>query len=142
MNRIFRKGLSMDALIDRILAETRTIAVVGMSDKPERPSHSVARYLQQRGYRIIPVNPAVREVLGEKAYPSLSDVPVPVDLVDVFRKSADVPPIAEEAIRAGARFFWMQEGVENDEARGRLEQAGIPVVMDRCVKKELEKRRR
>ena len=132
----------MDALIDRILAESRTIAVVGISDKPERPSHSVARYLQLRGYRIIPVNPALEEVLGEKAYPSLADVPGPIDLVDVFRKSADVPPIADEAIRARARFFWMQEGVESEEARARLERAGIAVVMDRCVKKELEKRGR
>ncbi len=132
----------MDALIDKILAETRTVAVVGLSDRPERPSHAVARYLKERGYRIIPVNPAVAEVLGEKAYPSLSEVPGTIDLVDVFRKSADVPPIADEAIRAGARFFWMQEGVENDEARRRLEQAGIPVVMDRCVMKELEKRGR
>lgn len=131
-----------DALIDRILAETRTIAVVGISDKPDRPSHGVARYLKERGYRIVPVNPALEEVLGEKAYPSLSQVPVPVDLVDVFRKSADVPPIADEAIRAGARFFWMQEGVENDEARVRLEKAGIPVVMDRCVMKELARRGR
>ncbi len=132
----------MDALIDRILAGTRTVAVVGISDKPDRPSHVVARYLKERGYTIIPVNPALQEVLGEKAYPSLSEVPGTVDLVDVFRKSADVPPIAEEAIRSGARFFWMQEGVENDEARERLERAGIPVVMDRCVKKELQKRGR
>jgi len=132
----------MDALIDRILAEARTIAVVGISDKPDRPSHAVARYLQERGYRIIPVNPAFKEVLGEKAYPSLSEVPGRVDLVDVFRKSADVLPIAEEAVRSRARFFWMQEGVVNEEARERLEEAGIPVVMDRCVKKELEKRGR
>ncbi len=132
----------MDALIDKILAEARTIAVVGISDKPERPSHAVARYLQERGYRIVPVNPALKEVLGEKVYPSLSDVPVPIDLVDVVRKSADVPPLADEAIRAGARFFWMQEGVESSEARGRLERAGIPVVMDRCVMKELKKRGR
>ncbi len=132
----------MDALIDKILAETRTIAVVGISDKPDRPSHAVARYLKERGYRIVPVNPALKEVLGEKAYPSLAEVPGTIDLVDVFRKSADVPPIADAAIRAGARFFWMQEGIENDEARLRLEQAGIPVVMDRCVMKELEKRGR
>ncbi len=132
----------MDALIDRILAESRTIAVVGVSDKPDRPSHVVARYLKERGYRIVPVNPALKEVLGETAYPSLSQVPVPVDLVDVFRKPADVPPVADEAIRAGARFFWMQEGIENEEARARLERAGIPVVADRCVKKELEKRGR
>ncbi len=135
-------GLVTDTLIDRILAETRTIAVVGLSDKPERPSHAVARYLKARGYRIVPVNPALAEVLGQKAYPSLSKVPMPVDLVDVFRKAGDVPPVADEAIRAGARFFWMQEGIVNEEARARLERAGIPVVMDRCVKKELEKRGR
>lgn len=132
----------MDALIDRILAESRTIAVVGISDKPDRPSHVVARYLKERGYRIVPVNPALKEVLGETAYPSLSQVPVPVDLVDVFRTPAEVPPVADEAIRAGARFFWMQEGIESAEAQARLERAGIPVVADRCVKKELDKRGR
>ncbi|HEY7585625.1 MAG TPA: CoA-binding protein [Candidatus Deferrimicrobiaceae bacterium] len=130
----------MSALIDRILSEAKTVAVVGISDKPERPSNTVARYLQGRGYRIIPVNPLLTEVLGEKAYKSLSDIPAKVDLVDVFRKSEDVPPIAEEAIRIGARFFWMQEGVVSENARDRLERAGIPVVMDLCIKKELAKR--
>jgi len=130
----------MDAVVDRILSEAKTVAVVGISDKPERPSHVVARYLQERGYRVIPVNPLLAEVLGEKAYKSLSDIPGKVDLVDVFRKSEEVPPIAEEAIRIGARFFWMQEGVVNESARERLERAGIPVVMDLCVKKELAKR--
>ena len=139
---LLRQGIPMDALIDRILAEVRTVAVVGISDKPDRPSHAVARYLKERGYRIVPVNPALKEVLGETAYPSLSAVPGTIDLVDVFRKSADVPPVAEEAVRAGARFFWMQEGVVNEEARERLEKAGIPVVMDLCVKKELQKRGR
>ena len=132
----------MDAVIDRILSEAKTVAVVGISDKPERPSHGVARYLQERGYRVIPVNPLLAEVLGEKAYKSLSDIPGKVDVVDVFRKSGEVPPIAEEAIRIGARFFWMQEGVISIAARERLEQAGIPVVMDLCVKKELAKRGR
>jgi predicted CoA-binding protein len=132
----------MDAVIDRILSEAKTIAVVGISDKPERPSHGVARYLQERGYRVIPVNPLLTEVMGEKAYKSLSDIPGKVDLVDVFRKSEEVPPIAEEAIRIGARFFWMQEGVISIAARERLEQAGIPVVMDLCMKKELAKRGR
>lgn len=127
-------------MIDRILSEAKTVAVVGISDKPERPSNTVARYLQGRGYRIIPVNPLLTEVLGEKAYKSLSDIPAKVDLVDVFRKSEDVPPIAEEAIRIGARFFWMQEGVVSENARDRLERAGIPVVMDLCIKKELAKR--
>jgi len=130
----------VSALIDRILSEAKTVAVVGISDKPERPSNTVALYLQGRGYRIIPVNPLLTEVLGEKAYKSLSDIPAKVDLVDVFRKSEDVPPIAEEAIRIGARFFWMQEGVVSENARDRLERAGIPVVMDLCIKKELAKR--
>jgi predicted CoA-binding protein len=132
----------MEAVIDRILSEAKTVAVVGISDKPGRPSHGVARYLQENGYRVIPVNPLLSEVLGEKAYKSLSDIPGQVDLVDVFRKSEEVPPVAEEAIRIGARFFWMQEGVVSIAARERLEQAGIPVVMDRCVKKELAKRGR
>lgn len=132
----------MDEAIDRILSESKTVAVVGISDKPERPSHVVARYLSERGYRIIPVNPQLTEVLGEKAYGSLSDIPGKVDLVDVFRKPEDVPLVAEEAIRIGARFFWMQEGVVNETARDLLAGAGIVVVMDRCVKKELAKRGR
>ena len=132
----------MDQRIDAILAGSKTIAVVGISDKPDRPSHQVAKYLKERGYRVIPVNPLVAEVLGEKAYKSLSEIPERVDLVDVFRKSSDVPPIAEEAVRIRARFFWMQEGVESERAREILDAAGIPCVMDRCVKKELEKRRK
>ena len=131
-----------DQRIDAILDEAKTIAVVGISDKPDRPSNQVAKYLKSRGYRIIPVNPLVTEVLGEKAYKSLSEIPDQVDLVDVFRKSSDVPPIAEEAVRIRARFFWMQEGVESERAREILDAAGIPCVMDRCVKKELEKRRK
>jgi len=132
----------MEDRIGNILAGTRTVAVVGISDKPERPSHVVAKYLQDRGYRVIPVNPMITEVLGEKAYRSLSDIPEKVDLVDVFRKSENVPPIAEEAARAGARFFWMQEGVASDRAGEILDAAGIPWVMDRCIKKELAKRGR
>ncbi len=132
----------LESLIDRILSETRTIAVVGISDKPHRPSHSVARFLKEKGYRVIPVNPMVKEVLGERAYGSVSEIPERVDLVDVFRKSSEVPPIAREAVRSGAKFFWMQEGVENEDARRMLADAGIEVVMDRCVKKEIEKRER
>ena len=132
----------MDDVIDRILDGTKTVAVVGLSDKPDRPSHVVARYLRGKGYRVIPVNPMIREVLGEKSYASLAEIPGGVDLVDVFRKSETVPAIAEEAIRIGAKYFWMQEGVANEEARTRLAAAGIPVVMDRCVKKELAKRGR
>ncbi|GAB4246137.1 MAG: CoA-binding protein [Deltaproteobacteria bacterium] len=130
----------MERTIDAILAGSKTVAVVGISDKPDRPSHQVAKYLQERGFRVIPVNPLLDEVLGETAYKSLAEIPGRVDLVDVFRKSADVPPIAEEAVRIGARFFWMQEGVVSDRAVEVLDAAGIPWVMDRCVKKELAKR--
>ena len=130
----------MERRIETILYGSKTVAVVGISDKPERPSHGVAKYLQERGFRVIPVNPLLTEVLGEKSYKSLSEIPERVDLVDVFRKSADVPPIAEEAVRIGARFFWMQEGVGSDRAREILDAAGIPWIMDRCVKKELAKR--
>ncbi|MGE5247218.1 MAG: CoA-binding protein [Verrucomicrobiota bacterium] len=132
----------MEERIDEILRVAKTVAVVGISDKPDRPSHAVARYLQERGYRIVPVNPMIREVLGEKAYGSLSDIPFRVDVVDVFRKPGDVPPVAEEAVRIGARYFWMQEGVGNDRACAILDAAGVPWVMDRCMKKELAKRGR
>jgi len=132
----------MEDRIGKILDAARTVAVVGISDKPDRPSHGVAKYLQDRGYKVIPVNPMLTEVLGEKAYGSLSEIPGGVDLVDVFRKSEVVPTLAEEAVRSGARFFWMQEGVVSDRAREILDAAGIPWVMDRCVKKELAKRGR
>jgi hypothetical protein len=130
----------MEQRIQAILSGSKTVAVVGLSDNPDRPSHGVAKYLQERGYRVIPVNPLVTEILGEKAYKSLAEIPERVDLVDVFRKSADVPKVAEEAVRIGARFFWMQEGVESTRACEILDAAGIPWVMDRCVKKELGKR--
>jgi uncharacterized protein len=130
----------MEQRIQTILSGSKTVAVVGLSDNPDRPSHGVAKYLQERGYRVIPVNPLVTEVLGEKAYKSLAEIPERVDLVDVFRKSEDVPMVAEEAVRIGARFFWMQEGVESTRACEILDAAGIPWVMDRCVKKELGKR--
>ena len=132
----------MEDRIGKILAGSRTVAVVGISDKPDRPSHVVAKYLQARGFKVIPVNPTIEEVLGEKSYRSLSEIPGKVDLVDVFRKSGDVPKVAEEAVRIGARFFWMQEGVSSEPAREILDAAGIPWVMDRCVKKELAKRGR
>ncbi len=132
----------MEKRIENILSETRTIAVVGLSDKPDRPSNIVAGFLKARGYRIIPVNPSIREALGETSYRSLAEIPDKVDLVDVFRRSEEVPPIAEEAVRIGARFFWMQEGVRSERACEILDAAGIPWVMDRCVKKELAKRGR
>lgn len=118
----------------RLLQETKTIAVVGLSPRPDRPSHEVATYLQRAGYRIIPVNPACEEVLGEKCYPSLREIPVPIDLVDVFRRPEDVMPIVEDAITIGARALWLQLGVIAPQAAARAEEAGLKVVMDRCTK--------
>jgi predicted CoA-binding protein len=120
----------------RVLRESRTIAVVGLSADWYRPSYFAAKYMQEHGYRIIPVNPKSPEILGEKSYPSLSAIPEPVDLVDVFRKPADTPAIAEEAVAIGAKALWLQIGVINDAARQIAENAGLTVVMDRCVKIE------
>ena len=120
--------------VQRILKQTKTIAVVGLSDKPDRDSYQIASYLQQHGYRIIPVNPRVNEVLGEKAYPSLRDVPDPVDVVDIFRRSEDVPPIVEDAIAIGAKVVWMQAGIVNEEAAARAETAGLAVIMNACMR--------
>ncbi|MBN9698089.1 MAG: CoA-binding protein [Zoogloea sp.] len=116
-----------------LLQEVRTIAVVGLSPRPERPSYRVSRAMQGFGYRIVPVRPAVAEVLGEKAYPRLSDIPFPVDLVDVFRAADEVGPIVDECIALGVRRIWLQDGVVNLEAAERARAAGITVVMDRCV---------
>ncbi len=126
----------MEANIERILREAKTIAVVGLSPKPERPSFGVARYLQQQGYRIVPVNPTVDQVLGEKSYPDLKSVPEKIDVVDIFRRSEDVPPVIDEIIQVGAPVVWMQEGVINEAAATRARQAGLEVVMDRCMLKE------
>jgi len=112
------------------------IAVVGLSSKPHRPSFGVARYLQSVGYRIVPVNPNEKEVLGEKSYARLEDIPVHVDIVDVFRRSEFVPPIVESAIAIGASVVWLQEGVVHEEAAARARAAGLEVVMDRCTLKE------
>jgi uncharacterized protein len=116
-----------------LLKEAKTIAVVGLSSNPDRPSYRVSRYLKEHGYKIIPVNPALKEALGEKAYPSLKEIPEKVDIVDVFRRSEDVPLVAEEAIAIKAKVLWMQEGVINDTAAGKAEAAGLKVVMDRCI---------
>ena len=120
-------------LIREILHSARTIAVVGLSGKRYRPSYGVSEYLQKAGYRIIPVNPRETEVLGEKAYPDLDSVPEPIDIVDIFRRSEFVPDIVEAAIRKGAKVIWMQEGVIHEEAARRAEEAGLTVVMDRCI---------
>jgi predicted CoA-binding protein len=112
------------------LTESKTIAVVGLSPRPERPSHYVALYLQEQGYRIIPVNPLLDNVLGEKCYPDLKSIPEPVDMVDVFRRSSLVGPIVDEAIEIGAKFVWMQDDVIDEEAAKRAESAGLGVVMN------------
>ncbi len=106
----------MGADLRRILAESQTIAVVGLSDKPDRPSNEIAAYLKAQGYRIIPVNPTITKALGERAYPSLRDVPEPVDVVQIFRRAADVPPVVADAIAIGAKVVWMQTGIVNEEA--------------------------
>ncbi len=116
--------------IEEALTRSRTIAVVGLSPRPDRPSHYVARYLKEQGYRIIPVNPTIEEVLGEKSYPDLKSVPVPIDMVDIFRRPDQVMPVVEDAIQVGARYIWMQDGVVNEEAAARARAAGLKVVMD------------
>jgi predicted CoA-binding protein len=129
-----------DQEIRQLLSTAKTIAVVGLSDKPWRPSHGVSEYMQKQGYRIIPVNPNLSEALGEKAYASLEEVPDPIDIVNIFRRSEAVEPVVNSAIRIGARAVWMQEGVVHREAAERARRAGIAVIMDRCILKEHRKR--
>ena len=126
-----------DKELTQLLTEAKNIAVVGLSSKPSRASFGVARFLQRQGYRIFPVNPAETEVLGERAYARLADVPDAIDIVDVFRRSEAVPDVLEDALSKKPRCFWMQEGVVHEEAAQRAEAAGIPVVMDRCILKEI-----
>jgi predicted CoA-binding protein len=123
--------------IQKILAESHTVAVVGLSSNPERPSHQVAQYLQDRGYRIVPVNPNVSEVLGEQSYPDLLSIPQPVDVVDIFRRPEAVPVIVEQAIEIGAKAIWMQKGVRNQEAAEQAQTSGLLTVMDRCMMEEI-----
>ena len=122
-----------------ILNSSRVVAVVGLSPKPERPSYRVANYLKEQGYRIIPVNPGAQEILGEACYPDLGSISEPIDVVDIFRSSEEVPAIVEEAIKIGAKVVWMQLGVINEEAASRARDAGLLVVMDRCMLKEHQK---
>ena len=123
-------------VIDGILASSRVIAVVGLSNHDWRPSYQVSAYMQAAGYRIVPVNPNETEVLGERAYAHLEDVPEKIDVVDVFRRSEFVPPVVESAIQIGAKAVWMQEGVIHEDAARRAREAGLRVVMDRCILKE------
>ena len=119
-----------------ILKKYKSIAVVGLSSNPVRSSYGVTEYMQSAGYRIIPVNPAEIEVLGEKAYPDLASIPEPVEIVNIFRRSEFVPEVVDDAIRIGAKAIWMQEGVVHEEAARKAEAAGLAVVMDRCILKE------
>lgn len=122
--------------IAEILKTAKTIAVVGLSPKPERPSHGVTAYMQTQGYKIIPVNPGHAEILGEKAYKSLLDVPGPIDIVDIFREPAAVPEIVDHAIQKKAKVIWMQEGIVHNEAAEKARKAGLKVVMNKCIYKE------
>jgi predicted CoA-binding protein len=125
-----------DDEIRNILETAKTVAVVGISDNPERPSFGVAGFLQKHGYKIVPVNPTLDRVLGERSVGGLRDIQGPVDVVDIFRRPDAVPPIVEDAIAIGAKVVWMQEGVVNEEAAERARTAGLQVVMDHCMKKE------
>ena len=124
---------------EEILNSSRVVAVVGLSPNPNRPSYGIASYLKGNGYKIIPVNPQVEEIVGEVCYPDLSSVPEPVDVVDIFRRSEEVLAIVEEAIKIRAKAVWMQEGVINEQAAARAREAGLLVVMDRCMLKEHQK---
>jgi uncharacterized protein len=133
--------LTTDAEIAALLKGARTIAMVGASDNPDRPSYGVMEFLQGRGYRVLPVNPAItgQHVLGEYVWDELAQIGVPIDIVDIFRRSDAVGPIVDEAIKVGARAIWMQLGVVNPEAAARAEAAGLQVVMDRCPKIEIRR---
>ena len=124
---------------EEILNSRRVVAIVGLSPKPDRPSYRVASYLKEQGYRIIPVNPRAREILGEVCYPDLSSIPEAIDVVDVFRRSKEVLVVVEEAIKIRAKALWMQESVINEEAAARAREAGLLVVMDKCMFKEHHK---
>jgi predicted CoA-binding protein len=130
------------ANIHEILKNSRTIAVVGLSSNPARPSNGVSEYMKRSGYRIIPVNPNEREVLGEKSYARLEDVPERIDIVNVFRRPEHAPEIVESAIRVGAKSVWLQEGVIHEQAANRAREAGLDVVMDKCILKEHRKLQR
>jgi len=130
-----KDGVSAD--IKKVLTTYRTVAIVGASPNPERPSHRVADFLKKEGFLVIPVTPNADKVVGKKAYPDLASIPVPVEVVDIFRRPEDVPTIVEQAIAVGAKAVWMQEGIVNEEAAAKARKAGLTVVMDHCMRKEL-----
>jgi predicted CoA-binding protein len=120
--------------IKAILRNYHVVAVVGLSPKPERPSFQVAQYLKKHGYRIVPVNPGQKEILGEKCYPNLKDIPFPIEVVDIFRNVEAIPGIVDEAIAVGAKVVWMQQGLAEPDSARKAREAGLKVVMDRCMK--------
>jgi len=126
-------------MVEKILREFKTIAVVGLSPRPDRPSHRVASYLKEQGYKVIPIHPQAAEILGERCYPDLRSVPEPVEVVNIFRRPKDVPPVVKEAIEIRAKAIWIQEGIVNEEAAAMAQEAGLLVVMDRCILKELRR---
>ncbi|AGL01860.1 CoA-binding protein [Desulfoscipio gibsoniae] len=129
-------NIATDQQVREILQNSRTIAVVGLSHKTHRDSYQVAQYMQARGYRIIPVNPRIKTVLGETAYPDLLSVPEKVDIVNIFRRSDQVPPIVDEALKINSGAVWMQLGIINDEAAEKCSANGVPVIMNKCIKVE------
>jgi predicted CoA-binding protein len=128
--------MNSDQILKDILSSAKTVASVGLSSNRAKESYGIVQYLKGQGYRIIPVNPTATEILGEKAYPDLESVPEKIDLVQVFRKSEDVPPVVDSAIQAGAKVVWMQEGIVNEEAAAKARAAGLQVVMDACMRAE------
>lgn len=134
-------GINDQKVIETILSESRVVAIVGLSSNPMRPSHDIARYLQKNGYKIIPVNPNETEVLGERAYASLADVPEKIDLVNIFRRSEEAGHHVDEAIRLGIKAVWMQDGVIDEAAAERAFEAGLMVVMDDCILRQHARRR-
>lgn len=126
--------MNSDSELKEILLAAKTIASVGVSSNQEKESYWVVSYLKEMGYRIIPVNPTATEIFGEKVYASLSDIPVPVDVVQVFRKPEDVPPVVDEAIKIGAKIIWMQEGISHEESAQKARDAGLQVVMNACMR--------
>jgi predicted CoA-binding protein len=126
--------MNSDQMMKEILLSAKTIASVGVSSNPQKDSYGVVEYLKGQGYRVIPVNPTVTEIMGEKAYPDLSSVPEKIDVVQIFRKPEDVPPVVDEAIKIGAKTVWMQEGIVNEQAAIKARSAGLKVVMDACMR--------
>jgi hypothetical protein len=128
------RNMDRDSALREILLSAKTIASVGLSSNPNKESYRIASYLKAQGYRVIPVNPTASEIMGETSYPDLQSVPEKIDVVQVFRKPEDVPPVVEDAIKAGAKVVWMQEGIVHEEAAEKARRAGLQVVMDTCMR--------